>query len=129
MTLTFALILGFVALNTTGAPVPGASAPAAIDWQKAGPVIVQPVVKKRVDPKYTPEAMRAKIQGQVILLVVIDANGVVKSATVAESLDSEHGLDASAIDAVMQWFFTPGTIDGVAKPFSFKVTMEFRLHD
>lgn len=97
--------------------------------QKAEPVVVQPVATKRVDPKYTPDAMRAKIQGIVTLLVVIDAKGVVKSATVAESLDAEYGLDANAIDAVMQWTFLPGTINGVATPFSVKVAMEFRLHD
>lgn len=102
------------------------AAPAEV--QKAGPVIVQPVVTKRVDPKYTPEAMRQKIQGLVTLLVVVDAKGVVKSATVAESLDSEHGLDTNAVDAVMQWTFLPGTIDGEPKPFTVKVTMEFRLH-
>lgn len=97
--------------------------------QKAEPVVVMPVVTKRVDPKYTPEAMRQKIQGQVTLLVNIDAKGVVTGATVAESLDAELGLDSNAIDAVMQWSFRPGTIDGVAKPFSVKVMMEFRLHD
>lgn len=97
--------------------------------QKSEPVVVQPVVTKRVDPKYTPEAMREKIQGKVTLLVNIDAKGVVTGATVAESLDAEHGLDTSAIDAVMQWSFLPGTIDGVAKPFSVKISMEFRLHD
>lgn len=96
--------------------------------QKAEPVVVMPVATKRVDPKYTPEAMRAKIQGIVTLLVNIDAKGVVTGATVAESLDTEHGLDANAIDAVMQWSFQPGTIDGVARPFSVKVSMEFRLH-
>ncbi len=128
MTLTFALILVFASVNATGAEGLGARTSPAIARQKAEPVIVQPVVTKRVDPKYTPEAMRAKIQGIVVLLVTIDAKGVVTGATVAESLDTEHGLDANAIDAVMQWSFTPGTIDGVAKPFRFKVTMEFRLH-
>lgn len=99
------------------------------DVQKAEPVVIAPVATKRVDPKYTPEAMRAKIQGIVTLLVTIDAQGVVTGATVAESLDAEHGLDANAIAAVMQWSFKPGTIDGVAKPFSVKISMEFRLHD
>jgi TonB family protein len=102
--------------------------PAKDDEQKSGPVVVAPVVLKRVDPKYTPEAMRAKIQGTVTLLVTIDANGVVTGATVAESLDAEHGLDNSAIAAVMQWSFRPGTIDGVAKAFDVKISMEFRLH-
>ncbi len=96
--------------------------------QKAEPVVVMPVATRRVDPKYTPEAMRAKIQGTVTLVVSIDEKGAVTGAKVAESLDAEHGLDTNAIDAIMRWSFLPGTVDGEAKAFDVKVTMEFRLH-
>lgn len=97
--------------------------------QKREPVVVAPVAIKQVDPRYTPEAMRAKIQGHVTLLLSIDEKGVVTKATIAESLDAEHGLDTNAIDAAMQWTFKPGTVDGAPKAFDVKVTMEFRIHE
>jgi TonB family protein len=113
------------AAEPVSTPVSNTNVPTA---QKADPVVVMPVATKRVDPKYTPEAMRAKIQGKVTLLASIDEKGVVTAAKVAESLDAEHGLDSNAIDALMGWTFLPGTVDGVAKAFEVKVTMEFRLH-
>jgi protein TonB len=92
------------------------------------PTVVAPVLVKQVHPKYTPAAMRARIQGTVTLQVTVDAKGDVTAAKVTESLDAEHGLDTNALDAVMQWKYTPGTIGGTPKAFGVEVKVEFRLH-
>jgi len=120
----------FVALPPPPATPAPAPAPAgAIPQQKMeDPTVVAPVLVKQVHPKYTADAMRAKIQGTVTLQVTIDAAGDVTAAKVTESLDAELGLDTNAIDAVMQWKFKPGTIGGTPKVFSVEIKVEFRLH-
>lgn len=79
-------------------------------------------------PKYTPDGMRAKIQGVVELEIVVNADGTVGSVRVTKSLDRASGLDDAAIEAAKHWKFIPGTKDG--KPVATKVPMllEFRLH-
>jgi len=62
------------------------------------------------EPQYTAEARRAKIEGSVLLSLVIDENGAARNIKVVRSLDP--GLDQSAIDAVRQWTFTSGQKDG-----------------
>ena len=69
-----------------------------------------------------PAAMQARIQGTVLLAVVIKADGTVGRIDVTRSLDTEHGLDAAAVDAAAQWRFHPGRKDG--KPVSVQVTIE-----
>ena len=79
-------------------------------------------------PKYTPDGMRAKIQGTVELEIVVLADGTVGSVRVTKSLDRASGLDDAAVEAAKHWKFIPGTKDG--KPVATKVPMvlEFRLH-
>jgi TonB family protein len=84
--------------------------------------IVVPRVISDVKPTYTAGAMQAKIQGTVLLAAVVLANGDVGEVTVTQSLDTEHGLDQQAIDAVRQWKFEPGTKDG--KPVAVEVVIE-----
>jgi TonB family protein len=94
---------------------------------KPGNGVTLPAVVKEVKPEYTREAMDAGIQGDVALRVVVQADGDVGTVHVAKSLDKELGLDDSAIAAVKQWKFKPGTKDG--KPVAVEVTIEmtFRL--
>jgi protein TonB len=79
-------------------------------------------------PKYTPDGMRAKIQGIVELEIVVLENGTVGAVRVTKSLDRASGLDDAAVEAAKHWKFIPGTKDG--KPVATKVPMqlEFRLH-
>lgn len=87
-----------------------------------------PVVMRRVDPKYTPEAMRARIQGTVRIEAVVDTRGRVTNARIIESLDSALGLDANALSAAMQWQYEPARSEGQPVPATVVIEMEFRLH-
>jgi protein TonB len=77
---------------------------------------------REVKPKYTPEAMEAKIQGVVKLEAVVLETGAVGDVDVIESLDKVYGLDDEAIKCVSQWRFDPGTKDG--KPVAVRVEIE-----
>jgi TonB family protein len=92
------------------------------------PLLAVPTVKKMVQPKYTSEAMRAKLQGAVEVEAVIRADGTVDRARVVRSLDAQYGLDANAIEAVKQWVFEPGTLQGKPVAVVVQLTLEFRLH-
>jgi TonB family protein len=84
--------------------------------------VTLPRVLKEVKPQYTPEAMKAKIQGSVWLSIVVLPSGDVGDVRVTRSLDTEYGLDNEAIKAAGQWKFQPGTKDG--KPVPVQVTLE-----
>jgi TonB family protein len=88
-----------------------------------------PVQLKEEKPKYTSDAMRAKIQGQVELEIIVREDGTVGDVRVTKSLDRTYGLDQAAMDAAKKWFFKPG-LDRDGKPVATRVTLqlEFRLH-
>ena len=93
-----------------------------------GQPIRNPLLKSKVDPHYSREAMQAKIQGEVQLDAIIETDGSVNVLGIKKSLDKTFGLDDAAIEAAKQWRFDPGTLNG--KPVRVRVTlvMEFKLH-
>jgi TonB family protein len=84
-----------------------------------------PVAIVHVDPVYPEEARRERISGIVILETIIDRHGVVKNVTVRKGLP--HGLSEAAVDAVKQWVFKPGTMNGEAVDVVFHLTINFKL--
>ena len=75
-----------------------------------------------VKPAYTSDAMRAKIQGIVVLQCVVRPDGTVTDVQVVRSLDPTFGLDQEAIKAALQWRFAPGTRMG--QPVSVQINIE-----
>jgi TonB family protein len=78
------------------------------------------------DPQYSESARQAKITGQVILAVAINATGVVDSVRVVKPL--EPGLDENAVAAVSKWQFTPATKDGKPVAIQMEVAVGYRLY-
>jgi TonB family protein len=89
---------------------------------RPGSGIINPRLVREVKPQYTADAMRAKIQGTVLLECVILPDGSVGRVDVVKSLDPTFGLDAEAIKAAKQWRFVPGTRFG--EPVAVLVTIE-----
>ena len=77
---------------------------------------------REIKPRYTAEAMRAKVQGAVWLEAVVLPDGSVGEVRVVRSLDRNFGLDDEAIKAAKQWRFMPGTRFG--EPVAVLVTIE-----
>ena len=88
--------------------------------QKDG--VTLPVPVRSIKPGYTAAAMDARIEGKVVLSVVVLDDGKVGEVTVTQSLDKEYGLDTQAVEAAKQWLFKPGTKDG--KPVAVRVDLE-----
>jgi TonB family protein len=90
------------------------------------PGLTPPSVISKTEPQYTPEAKDQKVQGTVVMRMVIDRDGIAQDIAVVQSLD--EGLDQSAVDAVSHWHFAPAKKDG--KPVRVFATIEvnFRLN-
>ena len=91
--------------------------------------IAAPRLIKNVKPTYTAEAMRGRIQGRVRLRAVVERDGSVSGVEVIESLDSQYGIDQSAIDSLKQWQFEPGTLNGAPVRVAITVDLAFTLRD
>jgi TonB family protein len=79
-------------------------------------------------PQYTPDAMRARIQGKVLIECVVETNGTCTKTRVVRSLDPTFGLDQEALKAAGMFRFRPGMRMG--EPVAVLVTIElsFSLH-
>jgi protein TonB len=89
---------------------------------RPGNGVLLPRPLREVKPQYTADAMRAKVQGTVLLECVVLPDGTVGKVEVVRSLDSAFGLDQEAIKAAKQWRFAPGTRFG--EPVAVLVTIE-----
>lgn len=77
---------------------------------------------REVKPQYTADAMRAKVQGTVLLECIVMPDGSVGQVQIVRSLDPTFGLDQEAVKAARQWRFVPGTRFG--QPVAVLVTIE-----
>ena len=89
--------------------------------------VTAPSLIKEVKPQYTSAAMRARIQGAVIVQVVVMPDGSVGAARVVRSLDPAFGLDQEALDAVKLWRFSPGRFRGEPVPVTVDIELTFTL--
>lgn len=87
---------------------------------RPGPDVIAPFVVAKTTPAYTDEARLAKLEGSVLLSLVIDADGAPSDVQVARSLGL--GLDESAVENVRTWQFRPGTKNG--RPVDVRVNEE-----
>lgn len=85
----------------------------------------EPVIVKKVEPKYPELAMRAGIEGKVWVKIWVDKEGKAKQVVVMKS-DAEIFNDP-AIEAAKQFVFTPAYMNNgpvavwVSVPFRFKL--------
>jgi TonB family protein len=94
---------------------------------RSGNGVVAPKVRYDVRPEYTGAALSAKIEGVVVIEVVVDEKGQVTDPIVVRSLDDRFGLDAAAIEAAKKWRFQPGTYQGKPVPVVLTLEMAFTL--
>ena len=91
---------------------------------RVGGAVREPQKIRHVSPVYPFIAQAARVQGVVIIEATIGPDGAVKDAKVLRSIPL---LDASALDAVKQWQFTPTLLNGVPVPVIMTVTVQFTL--
>ncbi|HXB56882.1 MAG TPA: TonB family protein [Vicinamibacteria bacterium] len=100
-------------------------APAPVQAVRVGGQIKEPKKLKHVNPVYPDIAKQARVQGMVILECTISPQGRVTDVKVLRGLPL---LDASAVEAVKQWVYTPTLLNGVPVPVIMTVTVNFKLN-
>jgi len=87
--------------------------------------VTAPVPIYKPEPAYSEEARKAKYQGTVVLLIVVDAQGNTTDARVVKPLGM--GLDEKAVESVRTWKFKPALRSGVPVAVRVYVEVSFRL--
>ena len=83
-------------------------------------------VVTKVRPTYTFEALRARIQGSVLLELIVRSDGLPDEIRVIGSLDP--GLDEEAMAAARPWRFQPGRVGDAPVDVLVTIVMDFRVH-
>jgi protein TonB len=89
--------------------------------------VTPPIELHRGLPPYTAEAMRARVQGPVLVECVVQTDGTCSDIRVLRSLDPAFGLDQEAIKAARQWRFRPGTRMGTPVPVLVTIEVTFTI--
>jgi periplasmic protein TonB len=90
-----------------------------------GDSVTQPRLLSKIEPEYSDEARKVKLQGSVMLRIVVDEQGRAESIEITRGLGL--GLDERAVEAVRKWRFSPGTRGGRPVPTAALVEVTFRL--
>jgi len=77
-----------------------------------------------VEPAFSPKAKEAFVEGTVKISSVVNTEGLPTSLRVVSGLNTEE--DRTAMEAVKQWRFEPGTKSG--RPVNVHVTIEVNFH-
>jgi TonB family protein len=85
----------------------------------------RPKIIKEVKPGYPEEALKKRIEGIVLLEVLLDKYGKVSDTRIIMSPDPLFTV--AAVEAVKQWIYEPYIVDGVAKEVLFTVPVTFAL--
>ena len=93
----------------------------------AGSGVTMPIVLTEVKPSYTAEAMRAKVQGAVMVEAIVGKDGSVGQVRIVRSLDRTFGLDEEALKAVKNWRFRPGKRQGQSVAVIVEIELTFTL--
>jgi periplasmic protein TonB len=103
-------------------PYAGSGPPGPFPAGKNG--VTVPEVIYNPEPSFSEEARKAKMQGVVVLLVVVGKDGKTYNIRVGQSLGM--GLDEEAMEAVSHWRFKPATLNG--RPVATQIAVEVDFH-
>ena len=92
---------------------------------RAGGGVTAPRILSKRDPEYSETARKARIQGNILLSLVVDTNGEPDEITILLPLGD--GLDEKAMEAVKTWRFQPGMKDGQPVRVPATIEVNFRL--
>ncbi len=83
-----------------------------------------PVPLRKVDPKYPPSLVSAKVEGEVVLYAVIRRDGSVDSIQLVRGIEPQ--LDTNAMEALARWRFRPAERRGAPVELEAVIHIPFR---
>ena len=87
--------------------------------------VEMPILVRDVGAGMTADAMRAKVNGAVLLRAVVDVTGAVRDVRVVEAL--EPSQDVASREALEKWIFKPARRGGAPVPMRISVEMHFTV--
>lgn len=93
---------------------------------KVGGGVTAPRAIFQPEAEFTEAARSAKYQGNCVLSLVVDAEGMPKDVKVVRRLD--YGLDENAVSAVKRYRFRPAMTKDGPVPVAISVEVSFRLY-
>lgn len=91
------------------------------------PGLTPPKLLDMRKPDYPPMARRLKVQGTVVITVLVDENGMPSQPRVVRGVDQNVGINEAALAAIQTARFAPATKDGVKVKVWYTLSMPFRL--
>ena len=85
----------------------------------------EPAIIKQVKPQYPPIAYSNKIEGQVVVAILVDTDGKVLDTKVVKS--SNEIFNEEAVAAVKQWTFKPAILNKKPVKFWYNAPIVFKL--
>ena len=85
----------------------------------------RPEAVSQVAPNYPAELRKAKVEGSVTLVFILDENGRVEDPRVENS--SRPEFEKPALEAIRKWRFSPGQKDGQPVRTYIRIPMKFRV--
>ena len=105
-------------------PGSGGGTGGGVYWPGGG--VTPPTLVSQVRPSYTSDALRQRIQGTVLIELIVRRDGQPTDIRVVRSLDP-GGLDLEAVEAVRQWRFNPGRFAGAPVNVLVTIVLEFSI--
>lgn len=92
--------------------------------------VTPPVFTKKTRPKYPERAMKIGLQGYVILEAVLRKDGSVTDMKILRGLGKgRFGFEEASMEALEQWQFKPGRVNGRAADVRMTLKIDFVLQD
>jgi len=117
-------VIGGILSSTQNGAVPKLALPPPPKRVRISQGVTEGRLIQRIEPKYPPLALAARIRGQVVLSAIIDRSGQIQNLV----LVSGHPmLVPVAIDAVKQWRYRPFLLNGEPVEVETTITVNFEL--
>jgi TonB family protein len=101
------------------------TAPVADQVYRVGGDVKPPRVLQRVDPRYPPAMIAAKLGATVTARCTIDRNGAVRDIDIIQS--TFPAFNPAVVEAMSRWRFAPGSLNGNAVDTVFELTVRFAV--
>jgi protein TonB len=92
---------------------------------RPGSGITPPILVRQIQPGFTEEALARKIQGEVIVEVIILKDGTVRPVRVLRGLSAD--LNQKALEAAAQWKFIPAKLKGQPVDLIAEIVVDFNI--
>lgn len=116
-------VIGSIVSATSNAAVPKFIAPVP-QRVRISQGVTKGLLIQKIEPPYPPLARAARVQGEVVLSAVIDANGQI---TNLQLVSGHPMLVPAAISAVKQWRYKPYLLNGQPVEVETTITVIFSL--